>query len=233
MILNYSGMILAAGFGKRMMPLTKELPKPLIDINGITLLENAINFLKKLGCQQIIINTHYHHLKIERFISQRKDIDNIELVYEKEILDTGGGVKNAIPYFKNDDLLIVNSDIFWREENIKDAKLLIKNYLNKKIPYLLLAEKKRSFGIFKSQGDFVLQKNKIVRFNKGDHIFFYSGLQMITADIVKPFSQNSFSFNDVWDNLIVNKNLCGQIMKSNWYHVGDIKGLTIVKKLDY
>ena len=172
MILNYSGMILAAGFGKRMMPLTKELPKPLIDINGITLLENAINFLKKLGCQQIIINTHYHHLKIERFISQRKDIDNIELVYEKEILDTGGGVKNAIPYFKNDDLLIVNSDIFWREENIKDAKLLIKNYLNKKIPYLLLAEKKRSFGIFKSQGDFVLQKNKIVRFNKGDHIFF-------------------------------------------------------------
>jgi len=233
MILNYSGMILAAGFGKRMMPLTKELPKPLIDINGITLLENAINFLKKLGCQQIIINTHYHHLKIERFISQRKDIDNIELVYEKEILDTGGGVKNAIPYFKNDDLLIVNSDIFWREENIKDAKLLIKNYLNKKIPYLLLAEKKRSFGIFKSQGDFVLQKNKIVRFNKGDHIFFYSGLQMITADILKPFSQKSFSFNDVWDNLIVNENLCGQIMKSNWYHVGDIKGLTIVKKLDY
>tara|TARA_B110000263_G_scaffold187777_1_gene165455 strand:+ start:753 stop:1454 length:702 start_codon:yes stop_codon:yes gene_type:complete len=233
MILNYSGMILAAGFGKRMMPLTKELPKPLIDINGITLLENAINFLKKLGCQQIIINTHYHHLKIERFISQRKDIDNIELVYEKEILDTGGGVKNAIPYFKNDDLLIVNSDIFWREENIKDAKLLIKNYRNKKIPYLLLAEKKRSFGIFKSQGDFVLQKNKIVRFNKGDHIFFYSGLQMITADILKQFSQKSFSFNDVWDNLIVNENLCGQIMKSNWYHVGDIKGLTIVKKLDY
>jgi len=233
MILNYSGMILAAGFGKRMMPLTKELPKPLIDINGITLLENAINFLKKLGCQQIIINTHYHHLKIERFISQRKDIDNIELVYEKEILDTGGGVKNAIPYFKNDDLLIVNSDIFWREENIKDAKLLITNYLNKKIPYLLLAEKNRSFGIFKSKGDFILKKNKILRFSKGEHIFFYSGLQMIPLDILKKFSKKSFSFNDVWDNLIANENLYGQIMKSNWYHVGDIKGLTIVKKLDY
>ena len=119
------------------------------------------------------------------------------------------------------------------EENIKDAKLLITNYLNKKIPYLLLAEKNRSFGIFKSQGDFILKKNKILRFSKGEHIFFYSGLQMIPLDILKKFSKKSFSFNDVWDNLIANENLYGQIMKSNWYHVGDIKGLTIVKKLDY
>jgi len=233
MTFNYSGMILAAGFGKRMMPLTKDLPKPLISINGITLLENAIDFLKKLGCQQIIINTHYHHLKIESFINQRKDIVNIKLVYEKEILDTGGAVKNATPYFKNNNLLIVNSDIFWRQENIKDAKLLITNYLNKKIPYLLLAKKNRSFGIFKSQGDFILKKNKILRFSKGEHIFFYSGLQMIPLDILKKFSKKSFSFNDVWDSLIANENLYGQIMKSNWYHVGDIKGLTIVKKLDY
>ena len=83
MTLNYSGMILAAGFGKRMMPLTKNLPKPLININGITLLDNAIDFLKKLGCRQIIINTHYHHLKIEKSINRRKDTEDIELIYEK------------------------------------------------------------------------------------------------------------------------------------------------------
>ena len=232
MTLNYSGMILAAGFGKRMMPLTKNLPKPLIDINGITLLDNAINFLKQLGCRQIIINIHYHPLKIEKSINRRKDNDDIELIYEKEILDTGGAVKNAIPYIKNDNLLIINSDIFWRQENIKDAHLLINNSNNKKLPYLLLAEKAKSFGIFKNHGDFILNNNKILRFNRGQDIFFYSGLQMITLDIFNNFSKKSFSFNDVWDDLIAKEKLCGQIMKSTWYHVGDMKGLAIAKKLD-
>ena len=68
MNLNYSGMILAAGFGKRMMPLTKYKPKPLIEINGMTLLDNSISFLRKLGCKEIIINTHYKHLQIKNLI---------------------------------------------------------------------------------------------------------------------------------------------------------------------
>ena len=232
MALNYSGMILAAGFGKRMMPLTKNLPKPLIDINGITLLDNAINFLKKLGCRQIIINTHYHSLKIEKSVNRRKDIHDIKLIYEKEILDTGGAVKNAIPYCKNDNLLIINSDIFWQKENIKDAQLVINNCLSKKLPYLLLAEKAKSFGMFKSEGDFILYKKKILRFKKGQDIFFYSGLQMITLDILNNFSKKRFSFNDVWDDLIIKEKLRGEIMKTNWYHVGDMKSLAIVKKLD-
>ena len=232
MTLNYSGMILAAGFGKRMMPLTKNLPKPLIDINGITLLDNAIDFLKKLGCDQVIINTHYHSLQIEKSISKRKDIHNIKLIYEKEILDTGGAVKNAAPYSINKNLLIINSDIFWRQENIKDAQLLISNCLAKNLPYLLLAEKAKSFGIFKSYGDFILDRKKILRFKKGQEIFFYSGLQMINLDILNNFSKNNFSFNDVWDDLIAKEKLYGEIMKTNWYHVGDAKGLAIVKKLD-
>ena len=64
MSFNFTAMILAAGFGKRMMPLTKSTPKPLIDINGITLLDNSINFVKKLGCNQIVVNSHFHHEKI-------------------------------------------------------------------------------------------------------------------------------------------------------------------------
>ena len=232
MTLNFSGMILAAGFGKRMMPLTKDLPKPLIDINGITLLDNAINFLKKLGCSQIVINTHYHPLKIKESINKRKDINDIELIYEKEILDTGGAVKNAIPYCKNNNLLIINSDIFWRQENVQDAQLLIKGCLSKNLPHLLLAEKAKSFGISKSEGDFILSNKKILRFKKDQEIFFYSGLQMITLDILNNFSKKNFSFNEVWDYLISKEKLSGEIMKTNWYHVGDLRGLNIVKKLD-
>ena len=223
-------MILAAGFGKRMLPLTKDVPKPLIDINGITLLDNSINFLKKLGCTQIIINTHYQHTKIQKSINLRKSQNNIKLIYEKEILDTGGGVKNAIPHFNNNNILIINSDIFWREENLKDARLLITNY--NQLPRLLLVSKKNAFGLFKNNGDFVLNKNKVLRFKEGDEIIFFSGLQILNLDIFKNFSNGKFSFNVVWNYLIDKERLCGQIMQSNWYHVGDIQGLTIARKLE-
>lgn len=230
MSLNFSAMILAAGFGKRMLSLTKELPKPLIDINGITLLDNSINFLEKLGCSEIIINTHYQHKKIQKLISLRKSQNNITLIYEKEILDTGGGVKNAIPRFNNNNILIINSDIFWREENLKDAHLLINNY--KQLPCLLLVSKKNAFGLSKKNGDFVLNKNKVSRFKEGDEIIFFSGLQILNIDIFKKFSNDKFSFNVVWNYLIDKKILSGQIMQSNLYHVGDIQGLTIARKLE-
>ena len=111
---NYSGMILAAGFGKRLMPLTKSKPKPLIEINEVSLLSNSISFLRTLGCNEIIINTHYKHLQIKDSILKEKHNNEIKIIYEKNILDTGGGVKNAIPYFSNKNIIVINSDIYWQ-----------------------------------------------------------------------------------------------------------------------
>ena len=227
----FSAMILAAGFGKRMMPLTKDTPKPLIEINGVTLLNNTINFLKKLGCNQIIINTHYYHSKIEKLIKERESIDDIILINEKVILDTGGGVKNAIPHLTNNNLLITNCDIFWRDENLRDGQSLIYSYSNTYLPHILIVSKKNAFGLSKNKGDFILEKNKILRFKEGDEIIFYSGMQMLNIDILNEFSNNKFSFNVVWDSLIYQQKLCGQIMQSNWYHVGDIQGLNLAKEL--
>jgi len=233
MSFNFTAMILAAGFGKRMMPLTKSTPKPLIDINGITLLDNSINFVKKLGCNQIVVNSHFHHEKIQTSIYKRKLIekDNIILIYEKDILDTGGGVKNAIPIFANNNLIVINSDIFWRVENLIDAESLINSYKINLLPNLLLVNKKNAFGLKKDSGDFVLDENKISRFKKGDEIIFYAGLQILNKDIFKQFSEDKFSFNIIWDFFIHQKKLCGHIMQSNLYHVGDIQGLTIAKRL--
>jgi len=232
MKINFSAIILSAGFGKRMMPLTKELPKPLIEINGITLLENSINFLKELGCNQIIINTHYKHFKIQKLLNKIKENNNITLVYEKKILDTGGGVKNAISYFKNDNFLIVNSDIFWKKENQIDVKKLINSYVKLKKPHVLIVEKNKTYGIDKETGDFTLHGNKISRFKKGEKVFFYSGLQVMSIDIFDNFHKKKFSFNEVWDYLIDTNNLYGDTMNSNWFHVGDIEGLNIAKEFD-
>ena len=148
---EFSGMILAAGFGKRMLPLTKSLPKPLIKVNDISLLDNAIDFLKKIGCKQIIINTHYQYEKIHQAIEKRKDKEIINLIYEEDLLDTGGGVKNAIPYFNNNHIIIINCDVFWIDKNINDTKLLIKNYFKFCYPQLLLVDKKNAYGLKKKR----------------------------------------------------------------------------------
>ena len=228
---EFSGMILAAGFGKRMMPLTKNLPKPLININGVTLLDNSINFLKRLGCKQIIINTHYKHSLINESIKKREDNKMIKLVYEQEILDTGGGVKNIIPYVNNENLIIINSDVFWQKENDYDAQLLIKNFLQKKLLSLLLVNKKKTFGLNRNTGDFYLKNNKIFRYKKGNPVYFYSGFQILPISIFDFFPNKIFSFNDIWNYLIDEKKICGAMMNYCWYHVGDIQGLTIAKKL--
>ena len=225
------GMILAAGYGKRMLPFTQSEPKPLLDINGITLLENSVNFLIKLGCKKIIINTHYLNNQIESFINKSKVKEKIIMIYEKEILDTGGGIKNIIHHINANNLLVVNSDVFWTEYNLNDAKLLINNFDIHNNSILLLSNKENSYGLDKMNGDFILKDNKIIRYSKGKEIIFYSGLQILNVNSIKNFSEKKFSINLIWDILINKGELCGELMKSKWFHVGDSIGLNIVRKL--
>ena len=229
---DFSAMILAAGYGKRMMPLTKYKPKPLIEINDITLLENTINFLIELGCFEIIINTHYLHSQIQKFIETKKFKINIRIIYEKDILDTGGGVKNAISNFTHENILVINSDIYWQRNNLLDAESLVNLYFANKNFYLLLSNLENSFGMNRNTGDFIVNSNKVYRFIDGDKILFYSGLQMLNLNHLIEFKHKKFSFNKVWDTMIKNDNLFGKIMNSNWYHVGDIDGLNIARNLD-
>ena len=101
---KFSIMILAAGFGTRMKNLTKNTPKPLLKINNTTLLSNTINFFKKLGCERFVINTHYLNKEFNDYINFNHAKENIILIYEPKILDTGGGVKNAVKYFNSEQI---------------------------------------------------------------------------------------------------------------------------------
>ena len=116
---SFSAMILSAGFGKRMFPLTNHIPKPLIKINNVSLLRNTIEFLFKIGCKKIVINTHFKHQLIYDFVKENYKNSNIIISYEKNILDTGGGLKNAISLFDDRNILVTNSDIFWKTRKVR------------------------------------------------------------------------------------------------------------------
>ena len=227
-----SVMILAAGYGKGLRPITENIPKPLVKIAGITLLQNTLDYvLKIISYDKIIINTHYQHEMIYNFIKNNYSKENIFISYEKELLDTGGGVKNALPLFNNNEALILNSDIFWQQDNFQDISKLINNFSSKQKCKLLLVSKEKAHGMYNNKGDFIINSGLISRYKENQKIYFYTGAQIISLDILKEHKQDRFSFNIVWDKLINKQHIFGDVMKSDWYHIGDINGLNEAKKI--
>ena len=113
-----TAVVLCAGFGKRLSPLTDKIPKPLLKINNITLLENTLNLIKTLGIEKVLINTFYLKKYIEDFINNKKFDLNIKIIEEKEIiLDTGGGTLNLIKNTEENDFISFNPDTFWSKKN--------------------------------------------------------------------------------------------------------------------
>ena len=211
------GMILAAGLGKRMQPLTLKTPKPLLEINKISLLERAINLLIKSGVEEISINVHHLPEQIEKFIREKKFKVEVNISKETDaLLDTGGGILEATKHFGDNPFYVINPDTLWNDRHIEEVKKLEDSYFKNKKPTLLLVNKKLSFdGSFK--GDFNLINNQIARDEKNDFIF--TGLQIIKRSFLTSENSKIFSMNKIWNDLIANKELYGIESNLKFYHL--------------
>ena len=222
-------MILAAGYGKRMHNLTHSIPKPLLKINNKELLRHNIDFFINLGCDKIIINTHYLHDKIQLCINDHYSDRNIILSYEPTLLNTGGGIKNALSSLENKNFIVTNSDILWNTENNQDVLNFINNYQEIETCKLLLAADNNFEGLKKLEGDFTYNDNLITRWKINDPYLYYTGLQIINPIVFNLIEEDSFSLNKLWDLLIARDNLQGEICTSKIVHIGDIKAFNQFK----
>ena len=222
-------MILAAGFGKRLNPLTLNCPKPLLKIGKETLLSNTINFLEQAKIKEVVINVHYLGDQIVEYLNKKKFNLKIIIINEKEkILDTGGGVCNALKYF-NESFLCLNPDTIWNLNYIKELKQMESNFfLDKKKSYLLVVDKIKSFDT-NLKGDFNLHNGLITR-KKGENLkYIYTGLQIINPEIFLNISDKIFSINKVWDKLIQSDQLFALESNIDFLHVST---LNVYKKLN-
>jgi len=219
---KFNLMILAAGYGKRMNNLTDSNPKPLLKINNKELLRYNIDFFTNLGCKKIVINTHYLHEKIQNFIEKNYSDRSIILSYEPTLLNTGGGIKNALRFLGGNNFIVTNSDILWKENNIEDVIKFINNYQKIETCKLLLSNDNHFDGLKKTVGDFKYEDSLVKRWKKNDPYLYYTGLQIINPIVFKLIDDVSFSVNKLWDLLIAQDNLQGQISNSNIAHIGDI-----------
>ena len=211
------GMILAAGLGKRMQPLTLKTPKPLLEINNYTLLERAINLLISHGVQEISINVHYLSDQIKSFINRKKFKVKITISNEENLLlDTGGGVLKGTQNFGDNPFFVINPDTVWGKHYLEELKHLEVIYLKNNKPTLLLVNKKLSIDpSFK--GDFNLNNEKISK--DSENQFIFTGLQIINRSVFTNEKSEVFSLNKVWNKLIKDKNLLGLESNQKFYHL--------------
>ena len=222
-----TALILCAGYGKRLNPITLTTPKPLLKINETTLLENCINLIHSLGINKILVNTFYLSAKIEQFLKDKKFNSEIKIINDgSNILNTGGGILNMINSSNETDFITFNPDTVWNENYKKYIEDMEKFYfLNKVQNILLLANENLSFDK-NLKGDFNLKKNIIKKDELNNLI--YTGCQILNKSLFDSYVVSNFSILNIWNELINKDKLYGFESLEDFRHLTD---LNIYKQL--
>ncbi len=225
-----TALILCAGFGKRLNPITLKKPKPLLEIKEVTMLEKSISLIKELGITKIFINTFHLKDQFLNFIKNKNFNLDIHIVDDGEsILDTGGGVLNMTTHSSEDDFIVFNPDTIWsnvyRDEIIKMEEI----YFSKKLENILLLVNKNLSFDQSLKGDFNLSSNLI---SKKDNLdFIYIGCQILNKKILTNQTLSKFSILNIWNKLIDEKKLYGFESKKKFYHLTDLNTFNKLKDL--
>ena len=222
-----TALILCAGFGKRLNPITLKTPKPLKKLKNSTPLENCINLNINLGIKKILINTYYLKEHFHNYFKKHNYKIDIQIIDDGEkILDTGGGILNMINNSNEENFLIFNSDTLWENRYIEEIKSMINFYFSQKSKnMLMLVNKDLSFDK-NLNGDFNLENNLIN--NQTNKEYIYTGCQIINRNVFKGEISNIFSISKIWKDLIQSNKLNGFESKLDFYHLTDLE---IFKKL--
>lgn len=223
-----TALILCAGLGQRLNPLTLKTPKPLLELNNQTVLERCIKIILNLGVKKIFLNTFYLSDQIFDFIKYKNFPIDIQIVEDgKEILNSGGGILNMMNNSKDSDFLIFNPDTVWNENYIDEINMMQNYYFSKNLKNLLLiANKKLSFDKNLS-GDFELEVNLLKKKDKKN--FIYIGCQILNKDLFENYKVKNFSISDIWSKLLKKNELNGFESFNKFYH---LTNLQIFKKLE-
>ena len=217
-----TALILCAGLGKRLNPITLTTPKPLLEIGSITILEKCIDLIIRFGAKKIIINTFHLSDQIFEFIQNKKFSIDIQIIEDgKEILDTGGGILNMIKKSEDKDFIIFNPDTLWNKDYIEEINKMQNFYFSKKLDnVLLLANKKLSFDK-NLKGDFNFSSNILKKNNNNDFIFI--GCQILNRNLFQKDKVYSFPISEIWNELLKKDKLNGFESFNKFYHLTNLE----------
>ena len=217
-----TALILCAGFGKRLNPITLKVPKPLIIIDNLELLEHNLNLIKKLRIKNIKINTFYLQDQIIQFIKNHPLKNDIEIIKDgSSILDTGGGILNLLKNSKEKDFLVFNPDTLWTIDYKETINDMIKVYFENKMENLLMVANKVNSYDQRFKGDFELKQKVLSK--DSDNNYIYTGCQIINKKLFNDMGKNKFSILEIWNSQMNKKKLYGHEYEGKFIHLTDLE----------
>ncbi len=216
-----TALILCAGLGKRLAPLTLKTPKPLLELNNKTVLESCIDITLKLGINKILLNTFHLGNEVSNFIKNQNFSIDIEIVKDGDkILDTGGGILNMINHSNDNDFLIFNPDTIWNESYVDEINNMQNFYFKNQLNNILLVTKKKQSFDQNLTGDFELKKNLLKKESSKD--FIYIGCQILKKELFERHKVRNFSISEIWNELLKKNELNGFESLNKFYHLTNL-----------
>ncbi len=222
-----TAMVLAAGFGSRMRPLTDRVPKPLLRLAGRALINHALDRLAEAGIERAVVNVHHFAGQIEAHLRGRTAPQIIISDERAGILETGGGVRNALPHLGRRPFIVHNSDSVWSEGAHSNLKMLMAAWDRERMnALLLLARRDASIG-YNGVGDFHRDAGgHLKRRIKGeDAPYVFAGVSILTPSLFEAIHDQAFSLNVIFDRASAAGSLFGAVLDGTWMHVGTPQAL--------
>ena len=225
-----TAMVLAAGLGTRLRPVTETIPKPLIEINGRTLLDHAIDRLALVGVETVIVNVHYKAAMVAAQLT-RRDHPRVEISHETELLDTGGGVARVLPLL-GDFFFVVNSDVFWLDDKDRALQRLAAAFDPEDVDAILLLQRTETAVGYEGSGDYLLDASGCPHRRSEREVapFLFAGLQLLHRRAFAGISDRVFSLVRLFDRAEEAGRLHAIVHDGEWYHIGTPQGLAATRE---
>lgn len=219
-------MILAAGLGARMRPLTDRMPKPLIEVDGRALIDHALDRLAEIGVAEVVVNVHHLADKIEAHLKARTR-PKIRFSREADRLETGGGVKNALSMLGDDPFYVVNADAFWLNGPLDTLGRMAATWDDARMDGLLLLHSTVNAYGYRGNGDFCADELGLLSRRPESEVspWLFTGIQILHPRLFDGAPEDAFSLNVLYDKAIEAQRLYGIVHDGEWFHVGTKVGL--------
>lgn len=215
-------MVLAAGLGTRMRPITAHTPKPLIEVSGRALIDHVLDRLEGAGAERVVVNVHYLPDLVEAHLKRRKSQSLLISDERQQLLDSGGGIKKALPHFADLPFMIANSDTLWIEGARDNVARMVELWDAERMDGLLLLASMASAIGFHGAGDFSCDPNGRLKRRGERQIvpFAYAGFAILKPELIRGTPDTAFSLNRIFDRALEADRLYGMRLDGIWMHVG-------------
>ena len=227
-----TAMIMAAGLGKRMRPLTATKPKPLIEVGGKPLIDHVLERLRAAGVKKVVVNVHYLADAVEAHLATRADGLQVTISDERNLLlETGGGLVRAAPMIDDDPFLSVNSDNLWIDGPADTLRLLASHWDSERMDALLLLVPQARARNHSGMGDFHMDRSGRIRRRERSHVapFVFTGVQMLSKRLLRDAPEGPFSTNLFWDRAIEEGRCFGAVHQGLWFDVGTPQAIKLTE----